>query len=213
MTKSLVFWLAMMFIMMWVSHAMTPIEFANEVWAKPALSKELRNACQDATDPVHCFWVWLSISKAESQMWNGWIGHWYFGMMWAKDKSATRRVKSYNKYWYKAQDGKYFYGDKWVMPVSRYCTSEHSSNSSVWCPNGKANYNSIRYEYKTRVMTQPLFVPPLDTGIQIPDDWFNPNCRMVWEVREWEYIQVDFIQKLRQKIFPPTNSKIFICPK
>jgi hypothetical protein len=45
-------------------------------------------------------------------------------------------VAIYNKYWYKAQSASFFYSPNGKLPPSRYCTSEHSSNSSVGCPNG-----------------------------------------------------------------------------
>lgn len=203
-------WLVSMLALMWVSNAMTPVEFANEVWAKPALSEELRNACQDATDPLHCFWIWLSISNAESQMCKEKSSHWCFGLVGSRwDKSPKDWVTRYNKFWYKAKSGEFFYGERWQLPPSRYCTSEHSSNSSVWCPNWLRHFNYIRNSYKIKVMNK-LYAPPLDHNI---DDWYNHKCRMVWEVREWEYIQVDFLQRLRQMIFPPANSKVFICPK
>lgn len=43
-------------------------------------------------------------------------------------------VQKYNKYWYKAESASFFYSSSGKVSPSRYCTSESSSNSTIWCP-------------------------------------------------------------------------------
>lgn len=205
--KITVFWLAIMFSLVSVSSAMTPIEFWKSVWANENLVNELRDACQIAKDPTHCFGVWLSISNAESNMCKAKSSHWCFGMVWSSDKSAYRWVKSYNKYRYKATNWFYFYGDRWTLSKSRYCTSEDSSWSKVWCPNGKRHFDTIYNDYYKNVYdTWMEYGEPVET-------WFpKPECRRVWNVEANEYVQIDsWLWELRQMIFPKQKSKLFIC--
>ena len=210
----IIVWLFIMFSLVWVSSAMTPIEFWKSVWANENLVNELRDACQTATDPQHCFGVWLSISNAESNMCNTKTSHWCFGMVWAKDKSAYRWVKSYNKYRYKATDGFFFYGDKWILSKSRYCTSEESSKSKVWCPAWRKNFDTIYNDYRSKVWDK-RYDPPLDEWI---DDWLingqKKSCTFVWIIPEWWYIQTDSLLWQLLEIIRPKNKtkqKLFIC--
>lgn len=129
-----------------VSNEKDPVLYAIEVSWNEELVNNLWTACQTATNPKHCLWVGMSIAKAESN-WKSWK-HWYFWLMASADKSVENRVWRYNKYWYKATDWYFFYWDRGKLPPSRYCTSEDSSWSSVWCPNGKNNFNSFRLSYK-----------------------------------------------------------------
>lgn len=111
----------------------------------------LWKSCSKAKSQVHCFWIGLSISKAESQMWNNKGYHWYFGRMWSSDKSTDWFVKSYNKHYYKIDKynaWRLFYGSKSKSAPTHYCMSEDSSNTKGRCPNGAKNFDSIYQAYK-----------------------------------------------------------------
>lgn len=207
--KIIVFWLCLVSLV-WMSSAMSPVEFWKSVWANENLVNELRDACQIAKDPTHCFGVWLSISNAESNMCKAKSSHWCFWLVWAKDKSAYRWVKSYNKYRYKANDWFYFYGDRWILPPSRYCTSEHSSRSSIWCPNWKNHFNTIYNDYYMKVIDK-WFIQTIE--VKEEHGWYpKPECRRIWNVEANEYVQIDTrLWQLRQMIFPQQKSKLFIC--
>lgn len=50
------------------------------------------------------------------------------------DEASERWVNTFDKWWYKAESPSFFYSEKWKLSPSRYCVSETSSNSAVWCP-------------------------------------------------------------------------------
>lgn len=50
------------------------------------------------------------------------------------DEASERWVNTFDKWWYKAESPSFFYSEKWKLSPSRYCVSEESSNSAVWCP-------------------------------------------------------------------------------
>lgn len=208
------------------TNASTPTERAIERTGNTHLATELRDACQSAKDPIHCFWIWLSIAGAESWF-KSWRSHWYFWMIRPKDKSSYRRVQIYNTKRYKAKDWYFFYWDRWVLPPSRYCTSEHSSNSAVWCPNGRNNFNATWNVYKS------IFIDwvKTDETIQlneptstIPDETIaysepiQTGCKWLWTAKEWQKVQVDshnsqgFLKVLREFIVgKEEKAMIFIC--
>lgn len=103
--------------------------------------------CKDnAQDPVHCLTVALTLMHNESGAGQKSIActkrHNCLGVKSGKTSYKTYEdgmnawVAIYSKYWYKAKWASFFYSPKGKLPPSRYCTSEHSSNSSVGCPNG-----------------------------------------------------------------------------
>lgn len=105
------------------------------------------SACKNkAKDPVHCLVVWLTLMHNEAGAGQKSVActkrHNCLGVKSGKTSYKTYEdgmnawVAIYNKYWYKAKSASFFYSPKWKLPPSRYCTSEHSSNSSVGCPNG-----------------------------------------------------------------------------
>ena len=100
----------------------------------------LKDQCfeQNVKNKEHCIKVWLSIAYAESS-WKDYSTP--FGLQ-SKDKWYKKWVKSYKKYWYKAKNGFFFYGDWWKYWPSRYCPSEESSGSTKWCPNGRKNFDN-----------------------------------------------------------------------
>ena len=208
------------------ANASTPTERAIERTGNTHLATELRDACQSAKDPIHCFWIGLSIAGAEAWF-KSWRAHWYFGMIRPKDKSSYRRVQIYNTKRYKAQDWYFFYWDRGVYPPSRYCTSEHSSNSAVWCPNGRNNFNATWNVYKS------IFIDwfKTDETIQlneptstIPDETITysepvqTGCKRIWTAKEGQKVQWDshnsqwFLKVLREWIvWKDEKVMVFIC--
>lgn len=197
-------WLFWLFLFVNVCFWMDVREYGMKVSNNTWLVTELYDACKTAKDQTHCFWVWLSIAWAESSYmyWSAW----YFWLLKPKDKSAYRRVKSYNKNWYKAQNGYFFYGSKGKLSPSRYCTSEHSSKSSVWCPNWAKNFDKIRNDYKRNTQVGD------DTLYRSDNTYPKQGCQMVWIVKKDQYLQIDsFFGDLWRMLFPPKDSKVFIC--
>lgn len=213
-----------LFIAMWLSrtYALTPEEFAKKEWANPNLISELLDACKTAVDPIHCFGIWLSISKAESQMWNDWSNHWYFGRVWSKDKSAYWFVKTYNKKYYivnKYNEWWMFYGYSPSKPApTSYCMSEDSSNSKWHCPNGRASFNFIYSKYKQEVMNQNIAKvdnPKLIKTVasKEPIKTTGKRCRIVFTAPANWFVQIDsawwkFIARVR---WIDKGSKVFRC--
>ncbi len=198
-------WLLCMFILVNVCFWMEPKEYAKSLWAKQDLIDTLRDACETADDPHHCFGVWLAISNAESNMWKAKSSHWYFWLVWAKDKSATRRVQTYKRKRYKAKNGYFFYGSKGKLAPSRYCTSEHSSNSNVWCPNGAKNFDTVRNDYRTKIYEDTQDTP----------QWFpKKECHRVGKATKNQYIQFDsMFGQFISRLFPKEDTNIFVCDK
>lgn len=191
----------------------TPLEYWLSVTNNKDLVNWLRNECQSATNPNHCFGVGMWIAKAESNYKGG--DHWYFGMVGSKDKSISRRVKSYNRYRYKADNWFFFYWDRGQLGKSHYCTSEESSNSKVGCPNGKINFDSFYSEYYKLYIDNPTIRKSLTvektttiapTQIQNIDAWDEKPkpkriCREITiTVQKWEYIELTFMGRLRREI-------------
>lgn len=112
-----------------------------DIWINKNLSKEIVNVCKElAKNPVHCIKYASSVSSAESGWWKKcyknncfWIKAW---SVWYKNLNdwVIDWVTRYNKYWWKATSMNQFYAPKGKLPYFRYCTSEHSSLSKVWCP-------------------------------------------------------------------------------
>lgn len=210
------------------ANASTPTERAIERTGNTHLATELRDACQSAKDPIHCFWIGLSIAGAEAWF-KSWRAHWYFGMIRPKDKSSYRRVQIYNTKRYKAQDWFFFYWDRGVYPPSRYCTSEHSSNSAVWCPNGRNNFNATWNVYKSIFIDWVKTDEPIqlqEPTSTIPDDTKSyskpakPNCHWFKTVEEWKTVQVDlhwskwFLRILLEFfVWKDEKATIYICDK
>jgi len=120
------------------------------------ISRSIVTNCKElATDPVHCIKVASSIVTAESGWgkncnWFNCFGMWGWGKKYKSYNDGVKDfVTRYTKYWYKAKSASYFYPSKWGVSPSRYCTSEHSSNSSKGCPNwqkhAQAIWNKIKF--------------------------------------------------------------------
>jgi len=225
-----------LFVAMWLSrtYAITPEEFAEKEWANPHLISELSDACKQAQDPIHCFGIWLSISKAESQLWNDWSSHWYFGRVWSKDKSAYWFVKTYNKKYYivsKYNEWWMFYGYSPSKPApTSYCMSEDSSNSKWHCPNGRKSFNYIFFKYKKEVIDNIDWVQEMNKW-QSNEHLINPpklnrvvaskepikttgkRCRIIFTAPANWFVQIDsawwrFLARVR---WIDKGSKVFRC--
>lgn len=206
------------------TYALTPEEFAIKEWANKNLVNELSDACKTADNPKHCFWIGLSISKAESQMGNDpkAISHWYFGRAGSKDKSAYWFVNTYKRKYYivnKYNEGWMFYGywPKNPAPTS-YCMSEESSNSIWYCPNGRASFNFIYSKYKQEVMEDKQVVAKVELKRNVASKTpavvaWSKRCKIIMNAPADGYIQID---SLRGKLLSvlrwvKKTDKIFFC--
>ena len=210
------------------TYALTPEEFAVKEWANKNLVNELSDACKTADNPEHCFGVWLSISKAESQMGNDpkAISHWYFGRVGSKDKSAYWFVSTYKKKYYivnKYNEWGMFYGyaSNRSAPTN-YCLSEVQPNGKVieWhCPNGRASFNFIYSKYRQEVMgddKQEVAKVELKRNIASKTPavvaW-SKRCKIIMNAPADWYIQIDsiawkFLARLKNI---RKSDKIFFC--
>ena len=119
----------------------------NHLWYRREPTIALIWTCKGSSlDPRHCILVWLTLmyneagnkqnSKACVDRNN------CFGIESGRksysslDEGMENWVHKYNRYWYKAESAWFFYSSAWKVSPSRYCTSEDSSWSSVWCPHG-----------------------------------------------------------------------------
>ena len=202
------------------TYALTPNEFAVKEWANKNLVNELSDACKTADDPEHCFGIWLSISKAESQMGNDWSSHGYFGRVGSKDKSAYWFVSTYKRKYYivnKYNEWWMFYGywPKNPAPTS-YCMSEDSSNSQWHCPNGRKSFNFIYSKYKQEVMGDKPELAKVELKKNIADKvpvGTKKRCKILINAPADWYIQIDsiawkFLARLKNI---RKSDKIFFC--
>ncbi len=204
------------------TYALTPEEFAVKEWANKNLVNELSDACKTADNPEHCFGIWLSISKAESQMGNDWSSHGYFGRVGSKDKSAYWFVNTYKKKYYivnKYNEWWMFYGywPKNPAPTS-YCMSETSSNSVWHCPNGRASFNFIYSKYRQEVMGDKQEVAKVELKRNVASKipavvaW-SKRCKIIMNAPADGYIQIDSIawKFLARLKWVRKSDKIFFC--
>lgn len=127
------------------------IETLKDLGIRPEIAESLVNNCKAlADDPVMCLRVGASIVTAESSKWwkckksNPYNCFW---MSWkheykSYDDAVLHYVWKWNKYWYKAKDMTHFYSLAGKLPPTRFCVSEHSSDSSIGCPNWLKNSSS-----------------------------------------------------------------------
>lgn len=131
-----------------ISSVRTPKQIYEQVkhlWYREAPTISLISTCKASSQHVQkCILVWLVLmyneagnqqkSKACIERNN------CFGIQsWKKvysslDEWMENWVQKFNRYWYKAESASFFYSSAWKVSPSRYCTSEDSSKSSIWCP-------------------------------------------------------------------------------
>ena len=123
-----------------------------EVGIIPEIAESLVTNCKAlADDPRKCVLVWASIVTAESSWWkNCRKNNQYncFGIMQSNNyksySDATLHFAwKFQKWWRNAKSMEFFYPKRWETSPSRYCVSEHSSNSSKWCENWLKNSSAV----------------------------------------------------------------------
>ena len=100
-----------------------------------------------ATNPVNCIISGASIVTSESGGWWHCRKNNKYNCFWIMqnnnykgyDDATLHFAWKFQKWWRNAKSASFFYPSKWNVSPSRFCTSENSSNSSVWCPNGQKN--------------------------------------------------------------------------
>lgn len=122
------------------------------LWIRKEIADSLIVNCKAiASDPRKCVIVWASIVVNESS----WGLHCRknnkyscFWIMWKQnyksyDDATLHFVWKFERWWYKANDMSFFYSKSWTLPPSRFCISEDSSWSAVWCPNWLKNSSAV----------------------------------------------------------------------
>ena len=138
----------------WTSGSLSKIRTPKQIYEQvkhlgyreqPTVS--LIQSCKASSrDPRHCILVWLTLMYNEAGNQQKSIActtrnNCFWVQSWKKvysslDEGMENWVQKYNRYWYKADWASFFYSSSGKVSKSRYCTSEISSNSSVWCPSG-----------------------------------------------------------------------------
>lgn len=131
-------------------HIRTPKQIYEQVkhlWFREAPTVSLISNCKASSrDPRHCILVGLTLMYNEAGNKQNskacitrnncfWVNSWK-KVYSSLDEWSENWVQKYNRYWYKADWASFFYSSSGKVSKSRYCTSEISSNSSVWCPSG-----------------------------------------------------------------------------
>ena len=104
-----------------------------------------------ADDPRKCVIVWASVVTSESSWWWNCRKNNEYNCFWIMQNNnytsyndATLHFAwKFQKWWRNAKSMEFFYPKRWWVSPSRFCTSEHSSNSSVWCENWLKNSSFI----------------------------------------------------------------------
>ena len=124
-----------------VKKEMTRLEFCAKQWASKEFCERLKKECDKTRNGIKCFWVWMSISFAETTT---------FKHFWIirKDNTPEWFAKRWDKWWYKANEMSFFYWKDWKVWKSHYCTSETSSKTNGWCPNWLRNSSFMLNKYK-----------------------------------------------------------------
>ena len=123
-----------------------------DIGIREEIAESLVTNCKAlAENPVHCILVGASIVKNESWGWfkcrkaNRFN---CFGIMVGDEYKSFNDgvlhfVWKYNKWWYKANSMAFFYPPKNQVSKSRFCTSEDSSGSKIWCPHWLENSSYV----------------------------------------------------------------------
>ena len=124
-------------------YKMSRLEFCEKQGVSKKFCEELKYHCDNTRNWMKCFWMWMSISFAETS--------YSFKHFWIQrdDNNPEWFAKRFNKYWYKAEDMSFFYWKDWKVGKSHYCTSEDSSWTNGWCPNWLRNATFMLNKYKT----------------------------------------------------------------
>lgn len=108
------------------------------------LSNLIVSECKEwAIDPRHCIIVASAIIINESGGGKSNACKTRFNCFWIGSgkvvytnyqEAVANWISKYNRYWFKAKDMTFFYANSGDIPPSRYCMSEDSSGSNLWCP-------------------------------------------------------------------------------
>ena len=142
----------------WVCDSKCKISELQKKGIRDEIAHSLVINCKALTDdPVQCIKIGASIVKNESWWWFKCRAYNKYNCFWLQVKDDYKSfndwvvhwVGKYEKRWYKAKNMAFFYSPAWSHPPSRYCTSEHSSNTQIWCPHGlkisTGFYNSLSF--------------------------------------------------------------------
>ena len=134
-------------------NAKCKIETLTKLGITSTLSNLIVTECKEwSIDPRHCVIVASSIVINESGGWKSNACKTRFNCFWiwsgkvvytSYQEAVANWVSKYNRYWFKAKDMSFFYATTWNIPPSRYCMSEDSSGSDLWCPTWLRISNSI----------------------------------------------------------------------
>ena len=123
-------------------ETITRLGFCTKQWASKEFCERLKYQCDKTRNTIKCFWMWMSISFAETS-----YKFKHFGIM-REDNNPEWFAKRWNKYWYKATEMSFFYWENGKTWASHYCTSEESSWTNGWCPNWFRNSSFMLNKYK-----------------------------------------------------------------
>lgn len=121
-------------------------EQVKHLWFREAPTVSIIWACKSSSSDIQkCILFWLIIMYNEA--WNNqnssacinrnncfWVKSWK-KVYSSLDEWSENWVQIFNRYWYKAEKPSFFYSSSWKVSKSRYCVSESSSNTEIWCPN------------------------------------------------------------------------------
>lgn len=133
----------------WVEYK---IDKLIEVGIIPEIAESLVTNCKAlADDPRKCVLVWASIVTAESSWWKNCRKNNQYNCFWimqnnnykSYDDATLHFAWKFQKWWRNAKSMEFFYPKRWETSPSRYCVSEHSSNSSKWCENWLKNSSAV----------------------------------------------------------------------
>ena len=134
-------------------NAKCKVETLTKLGITSTLSNLIVSECKEwAIDPRHCIIVASAIVINESGGWKSNACKTRFNCFWiwsgkvvytSYQEAVANWVSKYNRYWFKAKDMSFFYATTWNIPPSRYCMSEDSSGSDLWCPTWLRIANSI----------------------------------------------------------------------
>lgn len=123
-------------------------EQVKHLWFREAPTVSIIWACKASSrDPRHCILVGLTLmyneagnkqnSKACTTRNNCfWVNSWK-KVYSSLDEWMENWVQRYNRYWYKADNAKYFYPDLWKVAPTNYCSDEKQHYPNIWCPDGQ----------------------------------------------------------------------------
>ena len=151
MLKKILFW-TLIFIIPTITFANSLNEKIVKLWGNNLWNIVIKQCDNYSKYPEHCKKINSAIASAESNF--GRNAHNY-NIYWNskyKFKSFEQSIiqfnKTYNKYYWKPnyKPSDFYSNTPNRKPRTRYCMSEHSSNSSNYCPNWfKHSWNTFNY--------------------------------------------------------------------